>query len=115
MAKSKVAPSKPITVPRLELKAAVLSIKVGDMLSRELEYENMESIYWTDSTAVLGYISNDSKRFHTFVCNRVETIGSSTTPDQWHYVPSLENPADIASRGYSISTLLGDSRTKVSH
>ena len=58
MAKSRVTPLKPTTVPRLELQAATLSVKIAEVLDRELKYENMQHHFWTDSKVVLGYIKN---------------------------------------------------------
>ena len=63
-------------------------------------------MFWTDSEVVLGYISNDARRFHTFVANRVQSIREYTTPDQWRKVHTKENPADKASRGLSAQELL---------
>ena len=104
-AKSRVAPTKVVTIPRLELTAAVVSAKVSSMLREELEYEDMQEFFWTDSKVVLGYINNEARRFHTFVANRVELIRERTTPDQWKYVSTDENPADHASRGLSPAEL----------
>ena len=74
MGKSRVAPLKITTIPRLELTAAVVSAKVGVMLQEELNYANLKQFFWTDSKVVLGYINNDAKRFHTFVANRDNQI-----------------------------------------
>ena len=103
LAKSRVTPSKSVTIPRLELNAAVVSSKMGFMLQRELSvvYEQLELFYWCDSSVTLGYIHNDAKRFHTFVSNRVQQVHDYTSKSAWHYVPTSENPADLASRGLS--------------
>ena len=99
--KARVAPLKPVTVPRLELTAAVVSVKTSAQLQRELDYEGVEEVFWTDSKVVLGYISNETRRFHIFVSNRVQQIQEQSSPDQWHYVDTKSNPADHASRGLS--------------
>ena len=101
MAKSRVVPLKPITIPRLELTAAVVAVKVGAFLNKELNYESIKHFYWTDSKVVLGYIANETRRFHIFVANRVQQIRSCTSPEQWNYVETKSNPADLASRGMS--------------
>ena len=54
MGKSRVAPLKITTIPRLELTAAVVSAKVGVMLQEELNYANLKQFFWTDSKVVLG-------------------------------------------------------------
>ena len=97
--KARVAPLKPVTVPRLELTAAVVSVRSSAQLQRELDYEGVEEVFWTDSKVVLGYISNETRRFHIFVSNRVQQIQEQSSPDQWHYVDTKSNPADHASRG----------------
>ncbi|XP_032364376.1 uncharacterized protein LOC116678740, partial [Etheostoma spectabile] len=99
--KARVAPTKQTTIPRLELSSAVTSVRNGDLAKRELEIENLQECYWTDSKVVLGYVNNDAKRFHTFVANRIQRIKSSTNPEQWRHVSSENNPADSASRGLS--------------
>ena len=106
MAKSRVTPLKPVTIPRLELTAALVSSKISCMLRKELEYAPMDEVFWTDSKTVLGYINNDARRFHVFVGNRVQEIREQTSPSQWHYVGTKSNPADIASRGAGAQELL---------
>jgi len=103
--KARVTPLKPITVPRLELTAAVVSVKTSEQLQRELEYEEVRDVFWTDSKVVLGYIANET-RFHIFVANWLQQIQDRTSPNQWHYVDTKLNPADHASRGLSAQGLL---------
>ena len=62
--------------------------------------------FWSDSQIVLAYLNNDAKRFHVFVANRVQFIRDHTRPDQWHYIPSEDNPADHTSRGLTANELL---------
>lgn len=71
-AKTRVAPIKVTTIPRLELAAAVVSITVSNILKNELGLSQADEYFWTDSKVVLGYISNEARRFHTFVSNRVQ-------------------------------------------
>ncbi|XP_028408200.1 uncharacterized protein LOC114530778 [Dendronephthya gigantea] len=99
MGKSRVAPLKSVTIPRLELTAAVCSVRVSVQLRHELDLEIDQEIFWTDSKVVLGYIANETRRFHIFVANRVQEIQDHTSVDQWRYVESKSNPADEASRG----------------
>ena len=76
-------------------------MKIADVLKEELDFNEMTEVYWTDSKVILGFISNESRRFHVFVANRVQLIRDHTTPSQWRYVDSASNPADEASRGVS--------------
>lgn len=105
MGKSRVAPLKPVTVPRLELTAAVCSVRISQQIQKELEYNIDEVYYWTDSKVVLGYINNESRRFHVFVSNRIQEVHDHTNSSQWRYVESKENPADEASRGMKAQEL----------
>ena len=106
MGKSRVAPLKPVTIPRLELTAAVVASKIGCILRKELECKEVKETYWTDSKTVLGYINNDARRFHVFVGNRVQEIRDKTSREQWRYIETKQNPADIASRGSSVQELI---------
>ena len=89
MGKARVAPLKPMSTPRRELTAAVISVNVASMLKRELNYKHPVEVFYTDSSVVLGYIRNEAKRFHTYVGNRVHHIHERSKPEQWHYVPAL--------------------------
>ena len=74
MGKSKVAPLKPNSVPRLELTAAVVAAKIGSVICRELEYDLNNVVYWTDATVALRYLHNTHTRFRTFVATRLEIL-----------------------------------------
>ena len=67
MGKSKLAPSKGHTIPRLELCAAVLAVEVGDIISENLDVTPKFVRYYTDSKMVLGYINNSTTRFYNYV------------------------------------------------
>ena len=97
--KSRVAPLKFVSIPRYELTAATLSVKISKMLKNELDIHVDDEIFWTDSKVVLRYINSDVRRFKVFVANRAQQIRDHTSPKQWHYVESSSNPANDASRG----------------
>ena len=69
MGKSRVSPLKPTTVPRLELTAVVLSVKLAALLSEELRMSGLEVFYWVDNKIVLGYILNKERRYRVYVAN----------------------------------------------
>ena len=75
-------------------------------LKEELKLPIDKEYFWTDSKVVLSYINNEARRFHVFVANRITRIHQLTESKQWHYIPTSENPADHASRGMSVSSLL---------
>ena len=99
MGKSRVAPLKPVTIPRMELTAAVVAARMDKLWRKELRLHLRDSVFWTDSTSVLKYIKNETSRFRTFVANRVAEILKMSGPSQWRFVSTAHNPADLASRG----------------
>ncbi|KAK3100574.1 hypothetical protein FSP39_022032 [Pinctada imbricata] len=99
MGKSKLAPQSGHSIPRLELCGAVLATEIGEFISEHLDIPLSWIKYYTDSKVVLGYIRNKTRRFHTYVSNRVSCIHSISNPQQWSYVPSNLNPSDCATRG----------------
>ena len=110
LAKARVAPVKQMSIPRLELAAATLAVKVDRMLQKELHMDLENSPFWTDSTSVLKHIYNETKRFHTYVANRIAVIHNLSQLHQWRYVNTRDNPADDASRGLNIEPLLKSPR-----
>ena len=106
MGKARVSPIKLLTIPRLELTAAVVSVNVAQNLIQELDYHIDADVYYSDSTVVISYINSEAKRFHVYVGNRVQQIRDRTTPESWHHVKSHENPADITSRSATAEELL---------
>ncbi|XP_070567346.1 uncharacterized protein [Ptychodera flava] len=104
--KARVAPIKIVTIPRLELTAAVVSANMSSKLKEELNINIDEEYFWTDSQVVLRYIANEARRFHVFVANRIQRIRQVSEHSQWHYVPTRMNPADHASRGVCATELL---------
>ena len=104
--KSRVRPLRSgISVPKMELTAATLLIKMDKLITKELEGRiKIHSVtFWTDSMIVLRYIFNETRRFITFVANRVAVIREGSKPSQWRHVRSEVNPADLASRGIKAS------------
>ncbi|XP_032798119.2 uncharacterized protein LOC116934771 [Daphnia magna] len=95
ISKSRIAPLKFMTIPRLELNAAVLAARLAAQVREEHDLHFDTTTYWSDSMTVLSWIKSRSCRFHTYVDNRIET----SSPIEWNYVPSTANPADDASRG----------------
>ena len=110
MGKARLASVKAVTIPRLELTAATVAVRLAQMLKKELDEEPDDIIFHTDSTTVLRYIANDQKRFQVFVANRVQMIRDFSSPAQWRYVDTKDNPADDASRGMDGPTLLNQQR-----
>ncbi|XP_026061422.1 uncharacterized protein LOC113045324 [Carassius auratus] len=104
-ARSRVAPKKQQSVPRLELCAALTGAQLAKVLQTELNLPIRQTILWTDSTTVLTWLQSDSCRFKVFVGTRVAEIQDLTEKHSWRYVPSANNPADDITRGRSLCEL----------
>lgn len=98
-AKTKVAPLKLLTIPKLELSAAVVLTKLMEKVKVALDIKIDSITYWTDSQIVLSWLKSEPYRLNTYVANRVVLIQSFTSITQWQYVSTHENPSDLLSRG----------------
>jgi hypothetical protein len=106
MGKCRNSPIKRPTIPRLELLASVMAVRLSNLVQSEIDWDISNVVFWTDSTTVLQYINNESRRFHRFVATRLEEIHEYTQPEQWRYVPGRLNPADDGSRGLPVEAFL---------
>lgn len=104
-ARSRVAPKKQQSIPRLELCAALTGAQLSKVLLTELNLPIRHTILWTDSTTVLAWLQSESCRFKVFVGTRVAEIQELTEQHSWRYVPSTSNPADDITRGKSLCEL----------
>ncbi|XP_052749322.1 uncharacterized protein LOC128200300 [Galleria mellonella] len=104
LAKSRVTPLKPVTMPRLELIAALLATRLATEAKFSLQL-NCKEYYWTDSSIVLAWIRRQSG-LNVFVHNRVKEITERSNSDAWRHVPGELNPADLPSRGCNAQNLL---------
>ncbi|XP_031350458.1 uncharacterized protein LOC116176124 [Photinus pyralis] len=103
-AKSRIAPLKKATIPRLELLAALIGARLSKSVLSGLA-EEIKTHFWSDSTTVLSWIKR-REQWSIFVANRVNEICSLSSPTEWSHVTGSKNPADLPSRGVLPSKLL---------
>ena len=97
--KCKVAPIKQISIPKLELEAAVvIGVRILSTIMKESSFHITRSTLWTYSQVVLDWLST-AKKQPVFVANRLKEILASTDAYQWKHVTTKENPADHGTRG----------------
>nr|XP_054761133.1 uncharacterized protein LOC129267448 [Lytechinus pictus] len=106
-AKSRVAPLKRLSVPRLELQAAVMATRLRATIEKELRLDMEKTIFFTDSMIALSWIRSQARAFKPFVSARVGEIQTNSNPLHWKHVPGPLNPADDISRGISVDELEG--------
>ena len=105
MSKSRVAPLKRVTLPRLELLASVINARLVSFVAESMKREISQVVLWADSTIALYWIKGLSYKWKPFVANRVEEIQLKFSPYQWRYCPGKENPADCLTRGLTCKDL----------
>ncbi|GFT91531.1 uncharacterized protein NPIL_440661, partial [Nephila pilipes] len=97
-ARSRIAPMKIITIPRLELMAAFIGARLFSSMKQALKLPYIKTYFWTDSSTVLTWITR-RQQWTVFAANRISEIRKLTTSEDWLHISSDQNPADILSRG----------------
>lgn len=105
-ARSRIAPLKGATIPRLELSGALCLSQLISKVSEAWDFDCHTCRLWTDSTIVLGWLNAQSRCLKVYVANRVSQILENTNASQWSYVYTADNPADIISRGINIKEIV---------
>jgi len=107
MAKSRVSPLKTTTLPRLELRAAVMAAQLAEFIQSTLQhhFNNIEVKLWSDSHITLHWILS-KKQLKPFIANRVREICTLFPTSVWGYCPTDDNAADLLTRGITPTQLI---------
>ncbi|XP_047990706.1 uncharacterized protein LOC125229808 [Leguminivora glycinivorella] len=97
-AKSRVTPTRLVSIPRLELQAAVLGVRLAEAVGNEHDFEIDSRTYWSDARTALAWIRSEPRTYKSFVAHRLAEIEDYTKKDEWRWVPSAHNVADDATR-----------------
>ncbi|XP_055542701.1 uncharacterized protein LOC129728292 [Wyeomyia smithii] len=108
--KAKVAPLKPLSIPRLELQAVVIGSRIAKSVTEYHSLPVYRRFYWSDSKTVLSWIKSDARRYHQYVAVRIGEILEDTTVEEWRWVPTMQNVADEATKWGKGPKLHQDSR-----
>ena len=104
-AKTRLAPLKAISIPRLELMSAVISLRLSKQVCKALEVQLRKVNFWIDSMTVGYWIRGQSRNYKPFLAHRVGEIHQDSNPEQWRHVPTTSNPADYGTRGLTVAEL----------
>ena len=106
IAKSRVTPVKSLSLPQLELMAALIGARLATNIQSSLHTTHIT--FWSDSQIVLHWLST-TKKLKKFVAYRVSEINTLTNTNTWKYCPTHDNPADLLTRGVSANVFMKSS------
>ncbi|XP_055918553.1 uncharacterized protein LOC129950651 [Eupeodes corollae] len=96
--KTRGAPQKIMSIPRLELQAGVLGVRLSKIVIRNHDIKISKITFWTDSKTLLYWIGSTKRNFKAFVAHRISEILTSSEAHQWRWTPTEKNSADVATR-----------------
>ncbi|XP_058817898.1 uncharacterized protein LOC131681207 [Topomyia yanbarensis] len=111
--KTKVAPLKPLSIPRLELMATVIGVRLRKTIVENHSVQIQETFLHSDATTVLSWIKSDPRRYRPFVAFRISEILTMSTVTEWRWVPTKLNVADEPTKWGRGPSFESDSRIMI--
>ena len=108
--KARVAPLKRMTIPNLELRAAVYGAQLAQFVRDEMDIEIHKQVFWSDSTTVLYWLRTPEIRHRIVIANTLAKILDNSSAQDWFYISSTRNSADDGTRGYNVHLMNVNSR-----
>ena len=105
LGKTRVAPLRQTTIPRLELQAALYAARLKKTIEDEMDFKFDKIFLWSDSTTVLSWIKNCKLKHKMYIGNRIAEIRDLTNTNQWNYVNTRDNPSDQGTRGLTTTEM----------
>ena len=99
MGKTRVAPTKTTTIPKLELQAALHASRIKVSIIEEHDFTINQIFRWSDSSTVIQWLNAFEKKQQIFVENRIGEFLENTKLGEWNQNPGAQNPADLGTRG----------------
>ncbi|XP_055542826.1 uncharacterized protein LOC129728414 [Wyeomyia smithii] len=108
--KTKVSPLKYLSIPRSELQAAVIGVRLAETVSKSLSIRVKERFFWTDSKDVLCWLKSDHRRYNQYVAFRVSEILEASDIREWNWISTKQNVADEGTKWKGRPDLSASSR-----
>ncbi|XP_058816368.1 uncharacterized protein LOC131679652 [Topomyia yanbarensis] len=109
-AKTKVAPLRFVSIPRLELQAAVIGARLANSITESHKLKPMQRFFWTDARDVHCWLNSDHRKYSQFVAVRISEMLELTEQHEWNWIPSKLNIADEATKWQKLPDLAPTSR-----
>ncbi|XP_055586245.1 uncharacterized protein LOC129738941 [Uranotaenia lowii] len=108
--KTRVAPLKFLSIPRLELQAAVVGARLAGSIVSSHRIRITRRIFWTDSRDVVCWLRSDHRRYSQFVAFRISELLDTTEVGEWRWLPTKQNVADEGTKWQRLPDFQPESR-----
>uniref|UniRef100_A0A182HZZ0 DUF5641 domain-containing protein n=1 Tax=Anopheles arabiensis TaxID=7173 RepID=A0A182HZZ0_ANOAR len=108
--KTRVAPLKFLSIPRLELQAAVIGARLATSIAASHRLKIGQRVFWTDSRNVISWLKSDHRKYNPFVAFRVSELLEKTDVNEWRWLSTKTNVADEGTKWQKIPDMSPSSR-----